>query len=160
MTPISVWQKWWLRLPGVMIMWQRIMEGMKDWRLSGEGGWSWNRKLFYANCFSNVIKMQIHSDTHTHTHYSGVGTRGEDAVSSSVRPANDLPHLLQCDVFQQHKDRSHLIGEPAVTSHDQQPVSHHQNHRLNMTKKKKTAIVTTTHGSTSGATMWFLYSHL
>ena len=87
-----------------------------------------------------IIKMQIdtlqhcaqtHTHTHTHTHTGcsifgedggvvGIGavasrTGRENAISSPVLPANDLPHLLQTDVFQQHEDRSHLIGEPAVT---------------------------------------------
>lgn len=67
-----------------------------------------------------IIKMQIDTLQHTHTH-----TRGKYAISSPIRPANDLPHLLQSDVFQQHKDRSHLIGEPAL---------HNTHHMLQVTQ--------------------------
>lgn len=81
-----------------------------------------------------IIKMQIDTLQHTdtvssifrETEWAGVQrlvapyahtyihTRGENAISSPVWPANDFPHLLQSDVFQQHKDRSHLIGEPEL----------------------------------------------
>ncbi len=42
-------------------------------------------------------------------------TRWEHSITAAVLPANDLSHLLQRDVFQQHEDWSHLIGEPVCT---------------------------------------------
>lgn len=33
-------------------------------------------------------------------------------IALSIRPANNLPHLLQCQLLHEHKDRRDLIGKP------------------------------------------------
>lgn len=33
-------------------------------------------------------------------------------VALSIMPANNLPHLLQCQLLHEHKNRRDLIGEP------------------------------------------------
>lgn len=36
----------------------------------------------------------------------------EYSITTAILPANDFSHLLQRNIFQQHEDWSHLIGEP------------------------------------------------
>lgn len=45
-------------------------------------------------------------------------TGREDSIPSAILPANDLPHFLQSDVFQQHEHWSHLVGEPGLHKRD------------------------------------------
>lgn len=35
-------------------------------------------------------------------------------ISVSIRPADNLPHLFQCQLLHEHEDRSNLIGKPAM----------------------------------------------
>lgn len=44
----------------------------------------------------------------------GVRTRGKNPIALSVRPADDLPHLLQRQLFHEHEDGSDLVGEPGI----------------------------------------------
>lgn len=86
-----------------------------------------------GKCSIFVIKMQIYTSLEMGQpifcesdgggyNWRHLRTGREDSIPSTTLPANDLPHFLQSDVFQQHEHWSNLIGEPGLhkreRSHD------------------------------------------
>lgn len=55
-------------------------------------------------------------------------TRGEDRIAVAVRPADDLPHLLQDDVLHEYEDRSDFVGEHVRVGRCGQPLAGHRHY--------------------------------
>lgn len=63
---------------------------------------------------TKVMALQRTAGSGNNDHRSGAAglTWRKNAIALSVRPADQLSHLCQGQLFHEHEDRSNLIGEP------------------------------------------------